>query len=314
MLTVGVWRPLILFPVGLINQLSADEVNAILRHELAHLRRNDPLWQALQEVVATLFFYHPLVYWLGRSLDQEREFACDDVVVAASGRKTYARALLRVAAFSLSPKIPFTVSATDRSSFSRRVRRIFTSESATSRSVGYLFAPLLSIPLFALLVLGPVSAVPDTIIEGTVVDAATGEPLIGTNVLVKGSNTGTITDIDGTFQLHWDGSGEMTLAVSYVGYVSQEIIFDNVKDRKLAIKLTKQAAEKVSIRAEQGASLAGLPENVVLVVDGRITDREKMVLDPESIESMNVIKDKAEMEKLGYDVSKDGVILITTKR
>ncbi len=88
----------------------------------------------------------------------------------------------------------WVISATDRSSFLRRVRRLFTPETATNA--------------------------PNTIIEGTVVDATTGNPLIGTSVLIKGTNTGSITDKDGTFRLQWDGSDEMTFAVSYVGYVS----------------------------------------------------------------------------------------------
>ncbi len=318
-LTVGVWKPLILFPLGLINELSPEEVQAILRHELAHLRRKDHLWQALQQVVATLFFYHPLIYWLCRSLDREREFACDDLVVQESGRKTYARALLRVATHSLHPKIPFTVSATDRSTFSHRLHRLFATETATDRSGGYLFAPLLSIPLFVLLALGPVGlpfqAAPDTIISGTVVDATTGEPLIGTTIMVKGTKTGTISDLDGSFRLDWDGSGEMTLRFDYVGYVSKEIIFDNVKDRELAIQLTKQDAPKdTASGSEDGTSMSTLPANVVLVVDGRVVDREDFVLKPSDIESINIIKDKKQIAKLGYDTTKEGLLLITTKK
>ncbi|MEM6772569.1 MAG: M56 family metallopeptidase, partial [Bacteroidota bacterium] len=58
-LVVGVLRPVVLFPVGLLNSLTPDEVEAILRHELTHLLRRDPLWNVLQELVKTIFFYHP---------------------------------------------------------------------------------------------------------------------------------------------------------------------------------------------------------------------------------------------------------------
>ncbi len=201
-----------------------------------------------------------------------------------------------------------------------RSRRSVDDQGATDRSGGYLFAPLLSIPLFVLLALGPVGlpfdAGPDAIITGTVVDAATGEALIGTSIMVKGSKAGTITDLDGSFRLDWDGDGEMTLVVHYVGYISKEIIFDNVKDRQLQIKLTKQAAPQRASpnTAGEGVSLGNLPPNIVLVVDGRIVDRKDVALDPGDIASINVIKDKAQIEKLGYDTTKDGVLLITTKK
>ncbi|PPK88152.1 beta-lactamase regulating signal transducer with metallopeptidase domain [Neolewinella xylanilytica] len=319
-LTVGVWRPFILFPLALANELSTEEVHAILRHELAHLRRQDPLWQALQQLVATLFFYHPLVNWLCRELDREREFACDDLAAGVSGRKTYARALLRVAAYSLHPKIPFTVSATDRSSFSHRVHRLFGPQSSGNPRGGYFLAPLLSLPLFVLLTLGTLNGpfttvMPNTNITGTILDGATDTPLVGATVMVKGTNTGTITDIDGDFSLDWDDSGAVTLLISYVGYVSKEIIFDNIKDRELDIELNKQ--EKVQFRKASGdesASFSNLPDDIILVVDGRIVDRNEVSLSPSTIAELKVIKNKEEMTKLGFDAEKDGVIMVTTKK
>ena len=318
-LTVGVWRPLILFPLGMLNRLSPDEVDAILRHELAHLRRRDHLWQALQQFVITLFFYHPAVHWLGRTLDREREFACDDLAVGSSGRKTYARALLRVAEQSLHPKIPFTVSATDRSTFSYRVRRLFSADHSAGKRGSYLFAPLLSLPLFLVFLLAGPGIPSETgfhsVITGTVVDAATGKPLIGATVLVKGTKTGTITDIDGSFNLNWDQAGELTVMVTYSGYVSKELIFDNGMDRNLDIELSKQqSSPPKSLSGDPATSLSNLPDNVILVVDGRIVDREKVTVSPPKIAGVKVIKDKEQMAKLGYDVEKDGVLIITTKK
>ena len=317
-LTVGIWRPLILFPISMINRLSAEEVDAILRHELAHLRRRDHLWQALQQFVMTLFFYHPLVYWLGRHLDREREYACDDLAAGSDNRKTYARALLRVAEHSLHPKIPFTVSATDRSTFTYRVRRLFSEDGTAGGRGGYLFAPLLSLPLFLVFLLAAPGQASNpgfhSVITGTVVDAATGDPLIGTSVLVKGSKTGTITDIDGTFSLNWDEAGAMTLLVSYTGYVSKELIFDNGMDRNLDIQLSKQpSSQPMKMSDDPAISLSNLPQNVLLVIDGRIVDRAKVTVSPLDIANVKVIKDKEQMEKLGYDVAKDGVLIITTK-
>ncbi|WP_198664795.1 M56 family metallopeptidase [Lewinella sp. IMCC34191] len=317
-LTVGVWRPLILFPLALVNALSPAEIDAILRHELAHLRRRDHFWQALQQCLATLFFYHPLVHWLCRTMDQEREFACDDIAVGPTGQKTYARALMRVATYSLHPKIPFTVPATDRSSFSHRLRRLFAHDASPRRSGGYLFAPLLSLPLLALLAFGPADGLPffgpDAIITGTVVDEATGDPLIGTIVMIKETIAGTVTDINGNFRLEWNGESETTLVLNYVGYVSKEIIFDNVKDRDLNIQMRKQGSLPMFIPNAQSSSISKIPDNIIMVVDGRIIDGENVDLTPPEIAAVKVIKDKAEMAELGYDTEKEGVVLITTKK
>src|SRR5437879_12123789 len=69
-------------------------MEALLAHELAHIRRHDYLLNLLQTAVETLLFYHPAVWWVGKSMRLERENCCDDVAVAACGNAlTYARAL-----------------------------------------------------------------------------------------------------------------------------------------------------------------------------------------------------------------------------
>src|SRR5690606_9929357 len=74
--------------------LTAEQLRAILAHELAHVRRYDYLVNLLQSVVETLLFYHPAVWWVSRRIRIEREHCCDDLAVAACGdRLTYARAL-----------------------------------------------------------------------------------------------------------------------------------------------------------------------------------------------------------------------------
>ena len=319
-LTVGVWRPLILFPVGLVNELSPEEVQAVLRHELAHLRRRDPIWQALQQVIITLFYYHPMVHWLGRSLEREREYACDDQAAGASGRKTYARALLRVAQSSLSSQIPFTVAATDRSTFSHRLHRLFAGEVGPNRRGGYLFAPLLSLPLLLLLALGtvgtPADSIPLSVLTGTVTDARTGEPLIGATLTVNGTRTGTITDLNGAFKLEWTEKGELKLLIRYVGYISQEIIFDNVKDRELDIALSREQEVQdtgVNIRV-RGLGPASFPDDVVILLDGEVVAGGLDDLEPSAIESVKVVKDKVEMAEMGVDTAKAGVVIIKTKR
>lgn len=82
---LGHFRPLVLMPIGLIARLPVGQVEAILLHELAHIRRYDYLANHLQRVVEGLLFYHPVVWWISGVMRSEREKCCDDMVVAMNG-------------------------------------------------------------------------------------------------------------------------------------------------------------------------------------------------------------------------------------
>src|ERR1039457_1087360 len=91
---IGYVRPVILVPVGLLAGMPVDQVEAILMHELAHIRRHDYLANLLQTVVESFLFYHPEIWWMSGVIRAEREKCCDDLVVAASGdAHRYAAAL-----------------------------------------------------------------------------------------------------------------------------------------------------------------------------------------------------------------------------
>lgn len=91
---IGHVRPVILMPIGLVSGLPAGQVEAILLHELAHIRRCDYLVNALQRCVESFFFYNPAVWWISSVIRSERENCCDDIVVATSGNaREYACAL-----------------------------------------------------------------------------------------------------------------------------------------------------------------------------------------------------------------------------
>jgi len=91
---VGVFRPVILAPLGLLAGLPTQQVELILMHELAHIRRHDYLVNLAQSLIEGLLFYHPAVWWVSRLVRTEREFCCDDMVVELSGdARGYAEAL-----------------------------------------------------------------------------------------------------------------------------------------------------------------------------------------------------------------------------
>jgi beta-lactamase regulating signal transducer with metallopeptidase domain len=93
-MAVGWLRPVVLLPIGWLSMLPADALEAVIAHELAHLRRFD-LWTSLvQRAIETLLFYHPAVWWLSRRTTLEREMCCDELAVLATGQRlSYAKAL-----------------------------------------------------------------------------------------------------------------------------------------------------------------------------------------------------------------------------
>ncbi|MEJ2705098.1 MAG: M56 family metallopeptidase, partial [Sedimentisphaerales bacterium] len=91
---VGWLRPVILLPASALTGLNTEQLEALLAHELAHIRRYDYLVNMLQTIVETLGFYHPAVWWVSHKIRVERENCCDDVAVSLSGdRVRYAKAL-----------------------------------------------------------------------------------------------------------------------------------------------------------------------------------------------------------------------------
>jgi bla regulator protein blaR1 len=126
---VGVLKPVVLLPIGLVAGLSMAEVEAVLAHELAHVRRNDFVINLLQSVIEVLYFFHPALWWLSARVREERENCCDDLALTlCADGKTLARALANVEAFRLAQQTPTPALAMAFSSPKKqllhRVRRV----------------------------------------------------------------------------------------------------------------------------------------------------------------------------------------------
>ena len=154
---IGWLRPVILLPLSAMAGLTPQMFEAILAHELAHIRRHDYLLNLLQTVVATLLFYHPAVWWVGTKIREERENCCDDLAVAACGDALfYARALtalenMRCAA----PRL--TVAATAGSLLARIRRVVEAGQPAGSPAITWLAGLIAVLILGALWAAHPVS-------------------------------------------------------------------------------------------------------------------------------------------------------------
>jgi beta-lactamase regulating signal transducer with metallopeptidase domain len=153
-LILGHLKPVILIPAGLLTNLPAEQVEAILAHELAHIRRGDYLVNLIQTVVETLFFHHPATWWISRCIRNERE-CCADALAAevTAGKLPYAEALVALAKLVPSAA-PLQAVAADGGSLLSRIRRLLGAENRITfrlRSwitVLLIAAACLAIPLF----------------------------------------------------------------------------------------------------------------------------------------------------------------------
>ena len=99
----GIFRPVLLWPRSISERLEDAHLEAILAHELCHVQRRDNLAAALHMLVEAIFWFHPLVWWMGLRLIVERERACDEAVLElGSPRQIYAESILKVCEFCLS--------------------------------------------------------------------------------------------------------------------------------------------------------------------------------------------------------------------
>lgn len=103
----GIAKPILLWPEGITERLDDAQLEAVIAHELWHVRRRDNLAAVVHMVVEAVFWFHPLVWWLGARLVDERERACDeDVLQSGSGRQTYAESILKVCEFCVGSPLP----------------------------------------------------------------------------------------------------------------------------------------------------------------------------------------------------------------
>lgn len=90
---IGIFKPVILVPIGMFAGLSAQQVEAVLLHELTHIRRHDFMVNLAQSLMEVVYFFNPFVWIISSMVRDEREFCCDDVVVQRYSRRVYAEAL-----------------------------------------------------------------------------------------------------------------------------------------------------------------------------------------------------------------------------
>ena len=150
---IGFFRPVVLIPVRALTGLSIEQLEAVVAHELGHIKRFDVAVNFVQVIAETLFFFHPAVWWLNKRIRADREDCCDDVAVAMSGGSVgYAKALATMATWRDAPR--FAMAATGSPLAARVSRLLGLRDSSDGRTTGVFAATLV---LVSALMAGAVS-------------------------------------------------------------------------------------------------------------------------------------------------------------
>ena len=127
---VGWFRPIVMLPVNAITGLSDAQLQAVIAHELAHIKRFDAFVNLFQVAAESLLFYHPAVWWLSKRIRAERENCCDDAAIAACGSPMeYARALTQMEEWRTAPKLAL---AANSHPLAARIKRLLGASSVES--------------------------------------------------------------------------------------------------------------------------------------------------------------------------------------
>ena len=157
-MVIGCLKPVVLLPASALTGMSVSALEALILHELAHIRRHDYLVNLLQSAVETLLFYHPAVWWVSRTIRVEREHLCDDLAAGLCARRVdYMEALAELERRRLTPTLAI---AANGGSLMGRIRRL-TGQTAPATVTGWSLA-LGLLTLTLALALAPTTAPPLT--------------------------------------------------------------------------------------------------------------------------------------------------------
>jgi beta-lactamase regulating signal transducer with metallopeptidase domain len=290
--TLGWIRPVILLPPATALGLTPRQLEALLAHELAHIRRHDYLVNLLQMMVETVFFYHPAVWWASRRIRAERELCCDDIAIDASGDAlSYAQALTRVARLRMATA-EMALGASG-GPLLRRIQRILGIASAgTAVSPAWLIAAALVIAVAVTLTgAGAQSPTPGMqtsvtgagVLRGVVIDAQNGSPVVGARVQAQSvSGVGNpipcaiddchsldkmgepvpmyrqSTGTGGRFEIRGVRPGEYWVGATAPGYILRHFGQTSGDTPEITVRVSAgQTASAVDIRLERAGAVTG---------------------------------------------------------
>jgi len=143
-LVLGYFKPVILMPIGIMSGLTTEQVEAILLHELSHIKRHDFLVNIIQSIIEVIFYYHPAIWWLSSEIRKEREHCCDDQIIAHGVDKmTYAHALTIVGTINFTQNKLTMGLANNKNDLLNRIKRLVEGNDQSSTNFYSKGIPLL---------------------------------------------------------------------------------------------------------------------------------------------------------------------------
>lgn len=269
---LGCFKPLILLPLHLTTGLDDKMIEAIIAHELAHIKRNDFVVNIFQSFVESLFYFHPAVWWISNQVREEREKCCDDLAIkACNDSLTYAKSLLHIQTMALNQD-NFALSFTGKNEkhLLNRVKRILNQTQQNSNFMEKIISLILLIVAFIGMSFGFHS---DKKAEAYVNDSA---PLMSTIASIETSFVNEPSDETTTVKQNKDKRVVKTVIDDQIVYAKLE----NNEVKKLKIdgnKIAKEDYRNYSSIIEQLKSI-GQPITTTTMVFPNIPNSPSVII------------------------------------
>ena len=287
-MTIGWIKPVVLLPVGIASSLTITQLEAILAHELAHIKRYDYLVNIFQNFVEILFFFHPATWFISGKVRDERENCCDDFAVEICGDSlVLAKALTQVASFQQQPRLAMAFGA-KRQTFMDRIKRIIGINDSKPMSYGNWAAVLGMILVVAL---GVVYAQKEVVKEESVISKSVTGKNISEKIAINQNSKATSITSDSTsleevevemerlgkemekysmemekygFQMQGKYGGQMEKYGAEIEQISRKMQLPQKKIQELSIEMQEAslAIQKLEMKYDDGKMTAEVKQKL----------------------------------------------------
>lgn len=143
-LVLGYLKPVVVIPIEMLSGMPSNQIEAIIAHELAHIRRNDYIFNVLQTIIETVFFFHPAIWYISSQIRKERENCCDDMALTVcEGSLVYAKALVSVQEFTLNRHYSAVAFSGRKKHLLNRIKRMIMKQKVKSNITDKIIAALI---------------------------------------------------------------------------------------------------------------------------------------------------------------------------
>lgn len=262
-LTFGHFKPVILVPAALFSGLSPEQIESVLLHELAHIRRADYVVNLFQSWVEIVLFFHPVIWWMSATIRQEREYCCDDVtILTCQNPHLYAQALTQLQRFSLTSTINLTMNVSpNKGQLTARIYRLldYTSQKTPfSKGMAVLWTGLVLLTTCI-----GIFAFTGSTFDGSPTISAAADRM---NILYAGIENPVTIAVEGVpneevsiqsaaAEIQKDGDGHYILIPKEVGVLAVEVMIGGQKNHTVSFKVKQVPAPLPTIGGHTGGQM-----------------------------------------------------------